>query len=37
MPLYWLSQGLLGLLLWPNSERARLIGKAVQPELAPST
>ena len=29
--------GLLGLLLlWPNSERARLIGQAVQPELAPS-
>jgi hypothetical protein len=29
--------GLLGLLLlWPNSERARLIGQAASPELVPS-
>jgi hypothetical protein len=30
--------GLLGLLLlWPNTERARLTGQAGQPELVPST
>ncbi|HEY3790222.1 MAG TPA: MFS transporter [Bradyrhizobium sp.] len=32
------ASGLLGLLLlWPNTERARLSGQAVQPKLVPST
>jgi MFS family permease len=32
------ASGLLGLLLlWPNTERARLAGQAVQPKLVPST
>jgi MFS family permease len=32
------TSGLLGLLLlWPNTERARLTGQAVQPKLVPST
>jgi len=32
------ASGVLGLLLlWPNTERARLAGQAVQPDLVPST
>jgi len=32
------TSGVLGLLLlWPNTERARLAGQAVQPGLVPST
>jgi hypothetical protein len=32
------TSGLLGLLLlWPNTERARLTGQAVQPKFVPST